>query len=80
MNLNKSQVLFHAELNEAGSSSSLPLPVADEGRRGESPRSKVKRVPLVGACFTSGTASVIDGMLLLYKSKIETKDNCRWQM
>ena len=58
--LDKSQVLFPAELNEAGSSSSLPLPVADEGRLEESPRSKETKVPLAGTLVSSGTASVID--------------------
>ena len=56
----KSQTLSIAKLNEAGSSPRLPLPVADEGRRGESPRSSLKGVLLVGTPFKSGTASVID--------------------
>ena len=60
MTPDKSQVLFPAELSEVGSSSSLPLPVADEGRLEESPRSKARCVPLVGAPLASGTASVID--------------------
>ena len=49
---------------EVGSSARLPLPVADEGRRAESPRSNLMGVPLVGAPFKSGTASVIDVLFL----------------
>ena len=46
------------EISEGGSSPRLPLPVADEGRRGESPRSKERYTPLVGVYLDSGTASV----------------------
>ena len=68
----KSQVFSPAELSDVGSSPRPPLPVADEGGRGESPRSKEKRVPLAGACFDSGTASVIDVMFRLKFIQIET--------
>ena len=44
----KSQVFSPTELSDVGSSPRLPLPVADEGRRGESPRSKEKYTPLRG--------------------------------
>ena len=36
------------------------VPVADEGRLEESPRSKETRVPLAGTLVYSGTATVID--------------------